>query len=98
LSPPPLAEAEGPSRPDTAHPLQAPLSGIFYRAGSPDADPFVEVGQTIEAGTQIGLIEAMKVFSPIEADVSGTVVEFTARNGALVQHGEVLLYIDPIAT
>lgn len=97
-SPPALVEAEASTRPETAHPLLAPLSGIFYRANSPDADPFVEVGQTIEAGTQIGLIEAMKVFSPIEADVSGTVVEIPIRNGALVQHGDVLLYIDPIAT
>lgn len=83
------------TRPETARPLVAPLTGTFYRAESPDIPPFVEVGATVEPGQTVGLIEAMKVFSNVEADVSGTVVEIVARNGALVHHGDVILYIDP---
>ena len=83
------------TRPETAIPLLAPLTGTFYRAGAPDSPPFVEVGDTVEEGQPVALIEAMKVYSPIEADRSGVVVEVAASNGKLVHHGEVLLYIDP---
>ena len=95
----PAAEAEGaagkPGRPETAQPVTAPLTGTFYRTPGPEEPPFVEVGDTVEEGQQIGIIEAMKVFSPVNADRSGTVVELVAQNGKLVNHGDVLLYIDP---
>ncbi|MGQ9456180.1 MAG: acetyl-CoA carboxylase [Armatimonadota bacterium] len=73
--------------------IVAPLVGVFYRAPAPDAPPFVEVGDHIEVGTEIGLIEAMKVFSPIPSDVAGKVVEIPAENGKLVQKGEVLVRV-----
>lgn len=73
--------------------IVAPLVGVFYRAPAPDAPPFVEVGDHIEVGTEIGLIEAMKVFSPIPSDVAGEVVEIPAENGKLVQKGEVLVRV-----
>ncbi len=73
--------------------IVAPLVGVFYRAPSPDAPPFVEVGDEIEVGTEVGLIEAMKVFSPIPSEVAGVVVEIPALNGKLVHEGEVLVRV-----
>lgn len=97
-SPPTWNEPQpgGATRPETARPLLAPLTGTFYRSESPDAPSFVEVGGSVEAGQTVGLIEAMKVFSNIEAEFSGTVVEIVARNGALVHHGDVVMYLDPL--
>lgn len=71
----------------------APVVGVFYRAPAPDAPVFCEVGDVIEVGTEVGLIEAMKVFSPIPSEVAGEVVEIPAENGKLVQQGEVLVRI-----
>jgi acetyl-CoA carboxylase biotin carboxyl carrier protein len=87
-------KAAGSTRPETAKPLTAPLTGTFYRTETPDTPPLVEVGATVEEGQAVGLIEAMKVFSKVEADRSGVVVEIVAQNGKLVQHGDVILYID----
>jgi biotin carboxyl carrier protein len=74
--------------------IVAPLVGVFYRAPSPDAEPFVEVGDEIEVGSEVGLIEAMKVFSPIPSEVAGTVVAIPGQNGKLVQAGEVLVRVN----
>ena len=94
---PPEWNDPGPTsaRPETARPLLAPLTGTFYRSESPDVSPFVEVGAAVEQGQTVGLIEAMKVFSNVESDAPGTVIEVVARNGALVHHGDVLMYIVP---
>lgn len=73
--------------------IVSPLVGVFYRSPSPDAEPFVEVGDTIEIGSEVGLIEAMKVFSPIPSEVAGEVVEIVAENGKLVQQGDVLVRV-----
>jgi acetyl-CoA carboxylase biotin carboxyl carrier protein len=73
--------------------IVAPLVGVFYRAPAPDAPPFVEVGDHIEVGTEVGLIEAMKVFNPIPSEVAGEVVAIPAENGKLVQKGEVLVKV-----
>ena len=99
-SPPNWSEPQSaaPTRPETARPILAPLTGTFYRSESPDTPPFAEVGGSVEEGATIGLIEAMKVFSKVESDVTGVVVEIVARNGNLVNHGDVLMYVDPVAT
>jgi acetyl-CoA carboxylase biotin carboxyl carrier protein len=89
------AAGGGSGRPDTARAIEAPLTGTFYRTQSPDAPPLCEVGETVEESQTIGLIEAMKVFSEIPAGVAGKVVEIVAQNGKLVQHGDILMYIDP---
>jgi acetyl-CoA carboxylase biotin carboxyl carrier protein len=73
--------------------IVAPMVGVFYRSPSPDQPPYVEVGNTIEEGQIIGLIEAMKVFSEIPSEISGEVVEIPAQNAKLVQQGAPLIVV-----
>lgn len=73
--------------------IVAPLVGVFYRAPAPDSPHLVEVGDVIEVGSEVGLIEAMKVFSPIPSEVAGEVVEIPGQNAKLVQQGEVLVRV-----
>ena len=75
-------------------PVEAPVMGVFYRAPGPGTPPFVEVGDMVEAGQPVGMIEAMKVFSEVLAEVAGVVREFPAKNGALVQPGETLMVVE----
>lgn len=79
--------------PETRTALHAPVVGVFYRSSGPDAAPYVEVGDRVEVGQIIGLIEAMKVFSEIPAETAGTVVEIVAQSGQLVRPGEPLMYL-----
>jgi len=72
----------------------SPLVGIFYRAPTPGAPPFVTVGSLVEEGQTIGLVEAMKVFNEITAEVDGRVVAILAENEQLVQHGDTLVVIE----
>ncbi|MGC8833262.1 MAG: acetyl-CoA carboxylase biotin carboxyl carrier protein [Armatimonadota bacterium] len=99
--PPPLVDAQA----EQAVPVEdesryaaitAPMAGVFYRTPRPDEPPFVEEGDTVEVGQTVGLIEAMKVFSPVLSDVSGRVVLVKARNGSTVQEGEVLMLVEPL--
>jgi acetyl-CoA carboxylase biotin carboxyl carrier protein len=69
------------------------MMGIFYTASGPSAPPFVKEGDTITAGQVIGLIEAMKVYSEIHASTSGVVKKLVAENGAILNPGDVILYI-----
>jgi len=73
--------------------IVAPLVGVFYRSAAPDLPALVEVGDVIEVGTELGLIEAMKVFSPIPSEVAGEVVGIPGQNGKLVREGEVLVRV-----
>ena len=75
-------------------PVVAPLVGIFYRAPSPGADPFVSVGDTVERGQTLCIIEAMKVMNEVTSDFRGTVVEILVENGEAVQYEQPLLLID----
>jgi len=74
--------------------VRAPLLGTFYRAPKPGAPPFVEVGATVAPDTVIGIIEVMKLMNAVRAGVTGVVREMRARDGALVEYGEILLLID----
>lgn len=75
--------------------LCAPMTGVFYRAPSPDAPPYVDVGDYVEGGQTICLIEAMKVFNEVPAERSGRIVEICATNGQLVEQGAVLFRLEP---
>ena len=71
----------------------APLLGTFYRAPKPGEPPFVQVGSQVEAETIIGIIEVMKLMNTVRAGLRGTVVEILARDGTLVEYGEVLVRV-----
>ena len=75
------------------HLLKAPMVGTFYRSPSPDAKPFVEVGQTVKEGQAICIIEAMKLMNEIEADASGVVKAVLVENGQPVEYGQPLFII-----
>lgn len=73
----------------------APLTGVFYLASSPDAAPYVGVGDRVETGDVLCVLEAMKLFNEIQSDYSGTVVRIVPGNGELVSQGEELFWIEP---
>jgi acetyl-CoA carboxylase biotin carboxyl carrier protein len=75
--------------------VNAPLTGIFYRSSSPQTEPFVQVGSTVNAGDVIGLIEAMKLFNEIRSTASGRVGRIFAENGQLVRAHQPLLEVEP---
>ena len=71
----------------------APLTGVFYNAPSPTSSPFVAVGEPVQAGQVVSIVEAMKVFNEIRSEVSGVVVAIVPKNGQLVQKGEALIRV-----
>jgi acetyl-CoA carboxylase biotin carboxyl carrier protein len=73
----------------------APLTGVFYRQASPDAEPFVREGDRVEVGQVLCVLEAMKLFNEIQGDYAGTVVRVLPGNGELVSQGEELFWIQP---
>lgn len=83
---------EPPAGPE-GHVVKAPMVGTFYRSPSPDAKPFVEVGQTIKEGDTICIIEAMKLMNEIEADASGVVKAILVENGQPVEYGQPLFIL-----
>ncbi|MCI0567812.1 MAG: acetyl-CoA carboxylase biotin carboxyl carrier protein, partial [Acidobacteria bacterium] len=72
------------------HEVKSPLVGTFYRAPSPEAPSFTEVGRTVKAGQVLCIVEAMKLMNEIESDTDGVVEEILASNGQPVEYGEVL--------
>ncbi len=74
--------------------IVSPMVGTFYKSMSPDAKPFVEVGQTVGTGQVVCIIEAMKLMNEIEADVSGRIVEICVEDGQPVEFGQVLMYLE----
>jgi acetyl-CoA carboxylase biotin carboxyl carrier protein len=77
------------------HVVTAPIVGTFYRAANPDAEPFVKIGDVVEKGKTLCIVEAMKLMNEIEADVSGTVVSIYPQNAQPVEFGEKLFAIQP---
>lgn len=75
--------------------IVAPLTGVFYRSASPDADPFVSVGDRVSAGDVLCILEAMKLFNEIQSDYDGTVSRVVPENGELVAQGAELFWIEP---
>jgi acetyl-CoA carboxylase biotin carboxyl carrier protein len=77
------------------HTIQTPLVGTFYRSSSPDAEPFVEVGDQIKRGDVLCIVEAMKSMNEIQADVNGVVKEICVNNAELVEYEQPLFKIEP---
>ena len=73
--------------------VRSPMVGTFYSSPAPDKPPFVTVGQAVKAGDTLGIIEAMKMFNPIEADISGTVLKVLTESGQPVEFDQPLFVI-----
>ena len=93
----PAAAAGAPATPAAAapqgHVVTSPMVGTFYRAPSPGAEPFVQVGDTVKEGQTICIIEAMKLLNEIESDKSGVVKEILVDNGQAVEYGQPLFVV-----
>jgi biotin carboxyl carrier protein len=88
-------EPPAPAAADGLLTVQSPMLGTFYRAESPGATPFVEVGTVVEPDTRVCIIEVMKMMNSVPAGVSGTVVEICPGNGELVEYGAPLFRVRP---
>jgi len=75
--------------------IKSPMVGTFYRASAPTAEPFVKVGQVIEKGAVVCLVEAMKLMNEIESEVSGRIVKILAEDTQPVEFGQVLFQVEP---
>ena len=75
------------------HELTAPMVGVFYAAPAPDADPFVKVGDHVEKGQVVCILEAMKLMNDITAPVSGRIVDICAQNGVVMEYGQTIMKI-----
>ena len=84
--------AEVPAEPE-GHVVKSPMVGTFYRSSAPGAKPFIEIGQNINAGETLCIIEAMKLLNEIEADQSGVVKKVLVENGQPVEYGQPLFII-----
>lgn len=94
-APAPTVRAAPAGDPSLGTEVPSPLLGTYYRAPKPGADPFVEVGDLVDADTVIGIVEVMKLMNPVTAGVAGVVTEIVAANGQLVEHGQTLLRVRP---
>jgi acetyl-CoA carboxylase biotin carboxyl carrier protein len=74
----------------------APLTGMFYSRPSPSSESFVQIGETVQPGQVICIVEAMKVFNEIKSEVSGTVIMIVPKDGDLVQKGDALIRVKPV--
>lgn len=77
--------------------ILAPTLGTFYRAPSPTEPPYVEVGKRVAAGEPVCVIEVMKLFNTVNAEISGTILEIAAENGAMVEYNQILFVVQPSA-
>lgn len=78
----------------TGHVVKSPMVGTFYRSASPGSKPFTDVGQSVQAGETLCIIEAMKILNQIEADKSGTVTKILVENAQPVEYGQPLFIIE----
>lgn len=90
------AEPPSPSKAEPQyHEIRSPIVGTFYRAPSPDAEAYVEVGQSIKPGDVLCIVEAMKLMNEIESDISGEIVKVLVDNAKPVEYNQVLFLIKP---
>jgi len=76
--------------------IKSPMVGTFYRSPSPEAEPFIEVGQTVEVGQVVCIVEAMKLMNEIKSEVRGKVTEVAVQNAEPVEFGQTLFIVDPL--
>ena len=93
-APAPAAEASSGEPTLSGHVVRAPMVGTFYRAPSPGAKPFVDVGTTVKAGETLCIIEAMKMLNQIESDVDGLVKEILIESGQPIEYDQPLFVIE----
>ncbi|MDP9381109.1 MAG: acetyl-CoA carboxylase biotin carboxyl carrier protein [Chloroflexota bacterium] len=79
-------------------PITSPIVGTFYSAPTPGAEPFVQVGDYVEEGQTVGIVEAMKVMNRIDSEISGRVLEVLVQNGQAVEYGQPLMLLDTSAS
>lgn len=91
---PPAPAPEAPSAAAEGHQIKSPMVGTFYRAPSPDAKAFVEIGDTVKAGQTVCIIEAMKLMNEIESDKDGVIKAILVENGQPVEYGEPLFVVE----
>lgn len=91
----PPAAAPVPAPEEDLHKVKSPIVGTFYEAPSPGAPPFVKVGDLIEVGQVLCIVEAMKLLNEIESDVAGEIVKKLASNGQPIEYGQELFLIRP---
>jgi acetyl-CoA carboxylase biotin carboxyl carrier protein len=89
----PAAAASSASAAAATREITSPMVGTFYRAGSPESPPFIEVGREVNEDTVVCIIEAMKVMNEIKAEVRGVITEVVAENGKPVQFGQALFKV-----
>jgi acetyl-CoA carboxylase biotin carboxyl carrier protein len=77
------------------HEIKSPIVGTFYRAPAPDADPYIEIGHTVQPKTILCIIEAMKLMNEIESDVAGRIVKIMVENGQPVEYNQTLFLLEP---
>jgi acetyl-CoA carboxylase biotin carboxyl carrier protein len=75
--------------------IKSPMIGTFYLTSSPDADPFVAIGDSVKAGQTVCIIEAMKLFNEIESEISGKIVKILVSNSTPVEYDQPLFLVDP---
>jgi acetyl-CoA carboxylase biotin carboxyl carrier protein len=76
--------------------IKSPMVGTFYRSPSPEAEPFIEVGQTVEVGQVVCIVEAMKLMNEIKSEVRGKILEVAVQNAEPVEFGQILFIVDPL--
>jgi acetyl-CoA carboxylase biotin carboxyl carrier protein len=92
---PPSAAAAAPAPEEGLHSVKSPIVGTFYEAPSPGAPPFVKVGDTVELGQVLCIVEAMKLLNEIESDAAGEIVKKLANNGQPIEYGQELFVVRP---
>jgi oxaloacetate decarboxylase alpha subunit len=82
--------------PNTTVAITSPMVGTFYRAPAPDADPYLEVGDTVDVGQTVCIVEAMKLMNEIESEVRGKIVKVLVENAQPVEYGQSLFLVEPV--
>lgn len=92
-APAPAPAQEAPKQDENLHQIKSPMVGTFYASSSPEAGPYVTAGSKVNENTVVCIVEAMKLFNEIEAEVKGEIVEVLVENGQLVEYGQPLFLV-----